>query len=393
MAPRVEALARAELLVWARRAAGVDLETAARKAAVSHERLETWEAGTARPTVNQLRKLAAAYRRPIAAFYLPKAPRIPDPPKDFRKSLGYARASESPYLRLEIRKAALRRKAALELLSLEGKDPPRLQLSLSATMEPEKAGERIRKLLGVTLREQFGWVGRYDALNGWRDAIEDAGILVTQMEDVPPGEVSGISMAKRPLPVIVANVKETPRRRVFTFLHEVAHVLLRDGGLCDLDDYSERSQDRFEVERFCNAAAAAALVPRSALLSEPIIEGHAAGDPLWSAEDLRNLARRFSVSQEAILGRLLSLDRTDWDFYRQEVGRLEREFADFERRKKESSGPPSRALLAVATSGPTLAQLVMDGYGQGRITATEASDYLNVQIKHFERIQRRVAER
>lgn len=393
MAQRVEALARPELLVWARKAAGVDLEVAAKKAAVPPERLESWESGSARPTVNQLRKLANAYKRPIAAFFLPKAPRIPDPPKDFRRPVGHEPASESPLLRLEIRKAVLRRKAALELLALEGKEPPQLRLQLRKGVDPEKAGKQVRGLLGVSLEEQFDWKGPYDAFNGWREAIEGSGILVTQMEEIPSGEASGLSLAERPLPVIVANIKDTPRRRVFTLLHEVCHVLMKEDGLCALDDFSAGSQTRLETERFCNAVAAAALVPKKALLAQRRVKDHPKGDPQWSSDDLQGLAARFGVSQEAILGRLLTLGRTDWSYYRVAAERLEDDFADFQRAKKERSGPPSRALIAVATSGPTLAYLVLEGYSKGRITATDASDFLNVQIKHFPKIQERVSQR
>jgi Zn-dependent peptidase ImmA (M78 family)/transcriptional regulator with XRE-family HTH domain len=393
MAQRVEALARPELLLWARKAAGVDLEVAAKKASVPPERLESWEEGSARPTINQLRKLANAYKRPIAAFFLPKAPRIPDPPKDFRRPAGHEPTSESPLLRLEIRKAALRRKAALELLALEDKDPPQVRLQLTKGVEPETAGQQVRELLGVSLEEQFDWKGPYDAFNGWREAIESSGILVTQMEEIPSGEASGLSLAEQPLPVIVANIKDTPRRRVFTLLHEVCHVLMKEDGLCDLDDFSAGSRTRLETERFCNAVAAAALVPKEALLAQRRVKDHPKGDPQWSPEDIHSLAARFCVSQEAILGRLLTLGRTDWSYYRAAAERLEDDFDDFQRSKKKRTGPPSRALIAVATSGPTLAHLVLEGYARGRITATDASDYLNVQIKHFPKIQERVSER
>lgn len=61
-------------------------------------------------------------------------------------------------------------------------------LQLSKSLNPEDAGKQVRTLLGVSLEEQFEWKGPYDAFNGWRDAIEDSGILVTQMEEVAPGE-------------------------------------------------------------------------------------------------------------------------------------------------------------------------------------------------------------
>jgi Zn-dependent peptidase ImmA (M78 family) len=63
-----------------------------------------------------------------------------------------------------------------------------------------------------------------------------------------------------------------------------------------------------EVERFCNAAAAATLMPRDWLLSEPLVV--AKGNvKTWTDGELEALALRFAVSREAILRRLLTLGR------------------------------------------------------------------------------------
>ena len=70
MAGRVEALVKPALLIWARQKTGLDLHEAAKKAAIRPERLQSWEAGETRPTVNQLRKLGQVYKRPLAIFYL-----------------------------------------------------------------------------------------------------------------------------------------------------------------------------------------------------------------------------------------------------------------------------------------------------------------------------------
>src|SRR4051812_14272309 len=180
MATRVESLAKPELLIWGRKAAGLDIEIAAKKLSVSRERLESWETGQANPTIKQLRTLANAYKRPIAAFFLPQAPRIPNPPRDFRRTIGHETFVESPSLRIEVRKAVLRRKAALELLSLEDKEPQQLLFQLRRDFQPEIAGKQVRDLLGVQLETQFQWQTPYEVLNGWRDAIERIGVLVTQ---------------------------------------------------------------------------------------------------------------------------------------------------------------------------------------------------------------------
>ena len=54
--------------------------------------------------------------------------------------------------------------------------------------------------------------------------------------------------------------------RVFTLLHEFTHLLLRQGGVCDLVQTAENTPDS-RLEAFCNAVAGAALVPVRALLA------------------------------------------------------------------------------------------------------------------------------
>jgi len=55
MSPSVEAIIKPELLVWARKSAGLSIDDAAKKAQVKSERLTKWEAGELRPTIKQLK--------------------------------------------------------------------------------------------------------------------------------------------------------------------------------------------------------------------------------------------------------------------------------------------------------------------------------------------------
>src|SRR5262245_62983883 len=106
MAPRVEARVRPALLVWARETAGLSIEDAARKLAVTPERLREWEnpERRLRPTVTQLRKAANVYKRPLAVFFLPSPPTTPSPLHDFRRLDPDEVARLSPELLLEMRR-------------------------------------------------------------------------------------------------------------------------------------------------------------------------------------------------------------------------------------------------------------------------------------------------
>jgi Zn-dependent peptidase ImmA (M78 family)/DNA-binding XRE family transcriptional regulator len=390
MPPRVEALVEPSLLRWARESAGLDTELAAKKAGVKQERLESWEAGERRPSIVQLRKLAHIYRRPIAVFYLPEPPADIPTPRDFRRLPGEVAGIESPELRYEVRRAVTRREIALELLSEEGEEAPEFPLRARVSDDPDDLASGIRDVLGVELRTQYTWRGTYDPFNGWRAAIEEQGVLVLQMVDVDPTEARGFSISEMPLPAVVANIKDAPRGRTFTLLHELAHVVLRQGGLCDLDDLASRPVDRLNVEKFCNRVSGAILLPRDALLSDASVREHGR-DPAWTDEELRSLSQRFGASREAVLRRLLDLGRTDEDYYRDRREGFLAEYEEARRRQGAGFAPPHQ--IALASAGPAFSGLVLSSYAHGNITASDVSDYLGIRLKHLPRIEQQLVGR
>ena len=72
------------VLAWARHGVGASIEDAAKRASVPPERLASWEAGEAEPTVAKLRSLADFYLQPLAVFFLPEPPASLEPFRDFR---------------------------------------------------------------------------------------------------------------------------------------------------------------------------------------------------------------------------------------------------------------------------------------------------------------------
>lgn len=390
-APRsVRAVINSELLVWARTAAGLSVEDAAKKLGVKPSRLTDWEEGRLPPTVPQLRKAATVYKRPLAVFFLSQPPAKPQPLHDFRRFPGQQQAPLSPELLLEMRRARRRRAVALELLS----DLERLvtALPLRATIDgdPNDVAAGGREWLDVTLQQQGRWVGPYDALNGWIAAFEARGFLVFQTSDVDLDEMRGFSLSERRLPVIVLNAKDYPRARVFTLMHEFAHVMLDTGGVCDPERVARRARDDDErVEIFCNHVAGAILVPSDVLLADPRV-AERPGRRDWPEPTIAALAESFAVSREVILRRLLILGRTTEKFYDR---RREEYLAHYARlaeqareRAREQEGYAPVFRIALRDNGRRYTSLILDAFERERITAADVSDYLGVRLKHLDLI-------
>lgn len=387
----IRARVNAEILKWARLSAGYSQDEAARKilgTSIPSYQLARWELGEAQPTVKQLIKLARVYRRPVATFFLSERPGDVALPHDFRRLPGQVAGTYSPTLRQQIRAMEERRSIALELLSQLNDIPEPFPLHANIDYDPEALAIQIRRFLNVSFEEQLSWRDsqRYKPLREWRKHIESVGVLVFQIPDVQTSEMLGLSIAEPTLPVIAVNRKLRPNGRIFTLLHEFAHLALRHGGICDLDEFAPRRAEEQPVEIFCNRVAGAVLVPSSHFLSEPLVRQKGPGRSEWDEEELVALADRYSVSREVIIRRLLVFERTTEAFYRRKRGEYAEQIESLEAKKTEGFESPARKV--VSTLGPAFVGLVLESYSKGAITLSDVSSYLGTRLKHLPKIER-----
>lgn len=392
MPASIEALVNPPLLIWARQQAGYTLEKAAEKLRLgkrsAEERLTTlrrWESGQERPTLRQAQDLAKIYKRPFTIFFLPQPPQDPPIQSEYRRLPGVRPGAESPELRFGLRDLHRRRDFAIELMEENEDEPLRFQLSARLSEEPEAIGRRLRESTGITLEAQLRWKGEYPAWRAWRDAVERLGALVFQIPGVAYEEARGVVLFLQPLPVIGVNSKESPFARPYTLLHEVAHLMLNQGGdelPADRERRSER--DWGALERFADAVAAAALLPQEAILGETAVREHGR-DPQWETEIILTLARRYSVTPLALMTRLVNLGKTNWNFYHQWTEEWKRQWAG--RTKSKQEGGPSRVETVLSRVGPTFASLVLDSLERDLISPMAAADYLDLKVYHFENLK------
>jgi Zn-dependent peptidase ImmA (M78 family) len=378
---RVEATPTPSVLVWARDSAGMSIEAAAHKVGVRPDQLSSWETGTARPSIPQLRKIAAAYRRPLASFYLPEPPKRFEVMHDFRRlPKGGARSERTPKLAYEIRRAYDRREWALELWAELEQALPVFAPRATVNDGVEEVASRLRNAIEITLEAQASWRLDNEAFRGWRTAVERAGVLTLQATTLELEEARGFSISLKPLPVVVVNIKDAPRGRIFTLLHELTHVMLNEGGICDLHDA--------DVEAFCNRVAGAALFPKEAVLQSNTVRRHEKGDTTWSDEELRDLSRQFGGSREAALVRLLTLKLTTQSFYDRMHHRFLQQYEQQQKEKQEREGFAPPHVIALSSVGPLFTNLVLENLNRDKITASDVSDYLQIRLKHLKDLQR-----
>jgi Zn-dependent peptidase ImmA (M78 family) len=127
-------------------------------------------------------------------------------------------------------------------------------------------------------------------------------------------------------------------------------------------------------------------MPREATLAEAIVVAKQQRQGPWNNEEILALARRYGVSREALLLRLVELGRADLAFYQT----MRREYARHREKTEEpeTSGFAPYRYQVLGHLGRGFARLVLQGYHNNRLTLSTASGYLGVQAKYVPIIER-----
>jgi Zn-dependent peptidase ImmA (M78 family) len=198
----------------------------------------------------------------------------------------------------------------------------------------------------------------------------------------------GFSVSEWPYPVIILNGSDWPRPKLFTLLHELCHLALNAGGLCDLHEGTakhQRAED--QVEHYCNQVAASALMPRAALEREPSIRAV----QTWSLDHLSEVSHRYGASSESLLLRLVNLQVVTWDTYWQLKPELDDAYAEARQREKArqkaADGGPSYFVIKARNLGHGYVQSVIDAFHSRAISSYDVSDYLDVKFNQLAKLQ------
>jgi Zn-dependent peptidase ImmA (M78 family) len=387
--PSIPAPVETSVLRWARESCGLSALAAARKLGLAEDRVEAWEAGTAVPTIAQLRKAAEVYKRSLAVFFLSAPPEGFDTLRDFRRLDGADAGQWSPELHEEFRRAHTQRDFALELADTEERElPDAWRIPVSADDSDAEIAARIRAALVEVgpLPIPPATLSPYEHMNAWVSAIEASGVLVlaTRGGNVAVDEMRGMSMYFDVLPVIVLNGSDYPRPRLFSLLHEFAHLVLHTEGLCDVvTDDQPRTADR-SLEARCNAIAAAVLMPATEVRARPEVIARTDIPASWDYDTLRPVAAQFGVSAEAFLRRLSTLGLVPLDLYRQRRAEFIAAHDDEADRSRASGGDWYRS--AVRNLGKAYVRAVTDAHRRRVIDSNTAAIYLDAKVSQIPRL-------
>ena len=366
-----------DIIKWARERSGYTLQEVAKSLNRDVATISDWELGEAAPTYIQLEKLADKYKRPVAMFFFPEPPQEPD----FVGQLAL-RSSEieqlAPNIRILLRQARARQLSLMELNM--GTNPAEMQIfrDLHAHLDssPTELAQQTRGYLDISVETQVSWSNVKEALENWRESIEETGIFVFK-DAFRNDSVDGFCLSHEQFPVIYLNNSRSAVRQIFSLFHELAHLLLGENGITrGINPVGER------IEVFCNQFAAEFLVPYSNLETR-------FHDSPYDDTAIEELAGYYKVSRPVILLRLVNRGILTQDDYRQKTAQWTEEYESRLEGKmggKSSSGGNYYNTHAVYL-GYRFIELAFSRYHQRQCSIEELANHLNIKVKNLHRLE------
>lgn len=368
------------LLTWSRERAGLSTEQVAKKLPVKADRVQEWEAGETKPTFLQAQKWASVAHIPFGFLFLQQPPVEQLPLPDLRTVGGIAPQRPSLELLDTVRDAIRKQDWYLEYLQHQEHQPLAFVGRFNSRSKVREVVDDIRRILGVNPD-----IARLDYDKYSRaliEAAETAGILVMRSgialgnthRKLEVGEFRGFAISNALAPVVFINSSDAPTARLFTLLHELAHIWIGSSGVSDGNTTNGRDE-----ERFCNAVAGEFLAPEAPFraLWNP--------DVNWE-ENLAPLATRFHLSKLAIGRRALDLGYISQAHYSAYYLRILKAFQD------EKGGAGDYYRNATAKNSPRLSKAVLTEAMSGRMLLREAGNLLGVQPAKLRTLASKITE-
>ncbi len=362
------------VLTWAREQSGITAAQLASSMGQDESTVVAWEQGREAPTLRQLETIAAKLKRPLAVFFFSQVPSIPSPKREFRMLPDPQDEAEARDTSFALREAHARQ---LSIVELAGGTNPAGEKFLFADRRALDPG-RLRRILAVSLDEQRAWTSAEEAFKRWRERIEQVGVFVFK-RSFEQASISGFCLPHAVAPVIVVNNGTTFARQVFTLFHELCHLAHHHHGVTRADHDYLATLGRTEriIEAVCNRFAASFLVPN---------EGFAALARAWGGDEreVESIARRYNVSREVILRRLLDHGRVSSTVYDEWTRRWNSDY--FARPKPPRSGGNHYATTA-SYLGPAYLRLAFSAYLRGEVDLAELAEHLGVKARQVAKLE------
>lgn len=356
-----------QIFNWACARAQVSEEDLSQSLGVKLEKVVGWSRGDLKPTFGQAQKLASKLHIPFAFFFLPAPPQDILPIPDLRTHGNHGLANVSIDLKDTIASVVRRQEWFKDYLKDQDAEALSFIGSYNVNSDPVEVAENIRQTLKLEDLNPRG-LSWEEYQRKIVDGAEAAGILVMRSgivennthRPLSVSEFRGFAISDSHAPVVFVNLRDAPPARLFTLLHELAHLWLGQSGVSS----GSAIEDRRE-EQFCNAVAGEFLAPAREVIA------------LWSDnkelnDNVSDIARIFHVSRYVIIRRAFDLGLVSYDTYNEYYRELINQF------NNTDGGGGNFYAIAKNKNSALFSKVILNETLSGRVLLRDAGKLLGI---------------
>lgn len=346
-----------------------------------------WLNGTKTPTFNQIKDFSKKTNIPLGYFFLQEPPVEQIELLEYRTVDSIRLANPSRNIidtiyemeRVQDWMKNYRQDMGIDALAVVG--------CMKGVKETSIIVDRIRKDLELEICWFEKCKNAREAFNFIRGQLEECGVIVMMSGIVGKNthrtldinEFRAFAMIDQWAPLIFINAADSDGARLFSLLHEIAHIWIGENDL--YNDIGGAVEINRATEVLCNSVAVELIVPRSIFKSK------------WNASDadvfetITELSRYFRCGEVVIARRAMDCDKIKQDVYNQVVRNAIDNYNQMRERKK-SSGNYYNTITSRLDRN--FVRAICESISMGRISYTEAYNLTNTSRKTFSNVVQRL---
>ena len=301
--------------------------------------LNKWQTGEKTPTFNQVEEISKKTNVPFGYFFLDKPPVEECPIVEYRtvNSLTIPEPSRNLIDTLDLMTDI--QNWMTEYVVENGQEELNYVGSAVNISDNIRIAQNIRKTLGID-KEWYACGGNAgDSFRYLKSRLDEVGIIVMMSGIVGNNtrrklnvdEFRAFTLVNKLAPLIFINTCDTDAGKLFSLLHELAHVWIGVNSFYN-DSISNGDTDNAN-EIICNAVAAEILVPNDVFLTKwDGINGS-------SSEKIEALSKVFRCSQYVIARRVLDNNKITKKNYAEIIVVLTEQFRKWKEQQKANKTP------------------------------------------------------
>ena len=352
-----------------------------------YELLNKWLSGEKEPTFNQVEDMSKKTNIPFGYFFLDKPPVEECKVVEYRTvdSISLQEPSRNLIDVLDMMSEA--QEWMVDYLKDNGYEPLEFVGRGKRILSASEIAHDIRKELGLNVNWYESSKNTTDSFRYLRSCFENKGIMIMMSGIVGSNtrrkldvdEFRAFTIVNEYAPLIFINTCDSENGKLFSLLHEIAHVWLGEDSFYN-EQYGS-SVSVSQLEQICNAVAAEILVPNMVFIEKWI---EVSGTDL---EKIEALAKFFKCSKYVVTRRACDNGNIDKDKYNEIVSLLVKNYHKWREEQKDSNSSGGDYYRTLASKlDHRFVKALEQSAKAGRTQYTEIYRLTNTNRKTFSRL-------